>query len=238
MDLVLPRSILLDLDDTIIGNEFYKKECWQILAREFSGLVPDIDLIVMKAQEKSTWFWSNEDRHRKWRQHIPEARRRILSLTLKDMSRDDDGLSTTIADRFTELRNEHMKPFPGAVETLAYLNEREIPLALVTNGSSTSQREKIERFKLSGYFQYIFIEGEHGFGKPDRRAYLEALGRIHARPQESWMIGDKVEWEVIAPQKIGMKGVLVDPREERSFTRTERPFLVIKTLSEIRGYLE
>ena len=50
----------------------------------------------------------------------------------------------------------------------------------------------------------ILLEGEAGVGKPEPEAYLRALDALQSRPNETWMVGDNLEWEVAAPQKLGI----------------------------------
>jgi len=50
-----------------------------------------------------------------------------------------------------------------------------IRAALIKNGTSKEQREKLERFGLGKYFEIILIEQEIGCGKPERRVYELAL---------------------------------------------------------------
>jgi putative hydrolase of the HAD superfamily len=83
-------------------------------------------------------------------------------------------------------------------------------LGLITNGSSEDQRRKLDRFGLAPYFDCILIEGENGFGKPEPEVYELALGRLGIRPQEAWMVGDNLIWDIEAPQKLGIKGIWVD----------------------------
>ncbi len=93
-------------------------------------------------------------------------------------------LAVRLADRFTAYREEQMFVFPGAHEAIDTFKARGVKLALVTNGAADTQRAKIERFALAHRFDHIQIEGEHGFGKPEEKAYLhamEALGVDRAR---------------------------------------------------------
>src|SRR4029079_10828932 len=84
-------------------------------------------------------------------------------------------LAIRIADRFTAYREEEMFIFPGAHEAIDKFNILGVKLALVTNGAADTQRAKVERFELAHRFHHIQIEGEHGFGKPEERAYLHAM---------------------------------------------------------------
>ena len=56
----------------------------------------------------------------------------------------------------------------------------------------------------------MVIESEFGVGKPEERVYLYALDELDSRPSEAWMVGDNLEWDVAAPQRLGMVGIWVD----------------------------
>ena len=83
-------------------------------------------------------------------------------------------------------------------------------MALVTNGDKSQQREKIERYDLGRYFDVILIEGEFGAGKPEEVVYRHVLERLGVAAREAWMVGDNLEWDVAAPQRLGLTGVWVD----------------------------
>jgi len=86
-----------------------------------------------------------------------------------------------------------------------------VRLALVTNGRGETQRAKIERFDLAGFFDHIQIEGEFGRGKPEPDVYHHALGKLGCPAREAWMVGDNLEWEVVTPQRLGLRGIWYDP---------------------------
>ncbi len=91
---------------------------------------------------------------------------------------------------------------PGAHEAIDWLRPLDVNLALVTNGAADMQRAKVERFELTHRIDRIQIEGEHGFGKPEERAYLHAINSLGVTAGNTWMIGDNLEWEVVTPQRL------------------------------------
>jgi putative hydrolase of the HAD superfamily len=115
-----------------------------------------------------------------------------------------------IADRYQEVHEAEMRMFPGAHETLDRLKELGVKLALVTNGAAAPQRAKVVRFALEHRFDHIQIEGEHGFGKPEEQAYRHALQSLGVGADETWMVGDNLEWEVVAPQRLGIYAIWYD----------------------------
>jgi putative hydrolase of the HAD superfamily len=115
-----------------------------------------------------------------------------------------------MADSYAVEREEVLQPFPGAVEALHHLRDQGVRLALITNGNAEARRSKIGRFELGPLFDCIIIEDEFGVGKPDERVYLHAFTQLNVKPEETWMIGDELEWDVAAPQRLGSYGVWLD----------------------------
>jgi len=83
-------------------------------------------------------------------------------------------------------------------------------------------------------FDHILIEGELGFGKPDRRVYETAMEALGSRPGETWCVGDNLEWEVVAPQRLGITGIWHDWRGRGLPTGTTvRPDRIIRSLPDL-----
>ena len=49
-----------------------------------------------------------------------------------------------------------------------------------------------------------------GVGKPEEIVYRYALSKLKVKPEDAWMVGDNLEWDVAAPQRLGLHGVWVD----------------------------
>ena len=235
----LPRAILFDLDDTIISAG-PRGLLLRTLAEEIAGLLPMPPEEAARALEAANReFWSDQERHREWRFRLESARTAIVEKMFESWRAQAPGLTPLVARefgaRFHRLREENAC-FPGAVETIDELKGRGVLLALVTNGAAEAQRAKVARFDLARRFDHVQIEGEAGFGKPEERAYRHALEALGARPQEAWMVGDNLEWEVAAPQRLGIFGIWHDhlgeglPRDA-----TVRPDRIIRTLTELLG---
>ncbi len=140
-----------------------------------------------------------------------------------------------IANRYRDLREEGYALLPGAVETLETLVSQGVRLALLTNGSASGQRAKIERFDLAVHFNYIRIEGEFGHGKPDERGYRAALTALKSEPSNTWMVGDNLEWDVAAPMRLGITGIWFDRHGVGlpDSNPAQQPDRIIRSLAEL-----
>jgi HAD superfamily hydrolase (TIGR01549 family) len=119
-------------------------------------------------------------------------------------------IGDALADAYNALHDEELSLFPDAHETLDRLKELGVKLALITNGATEPQRAKVIRFALEHRFDHIQIEGEHGFGKPEERAYNHVMVSLGVRPHETWVVGDNLEWEIAAPQRLGIYAIWHD----------------------------
>jgi putative hydrolase of the HAD superfamily len=213
----LPRAILFDLDDTILVAFGPAQSQWQRVlatyAEHLSPLTPSAALAAI--MDSSRELWADPVRHKYWRHRIVEARRRIVADAFNALAADRHPvpkrpLSNEIADCFNALHDAELECFPEAHDTLDRLKDLGVRLALITNGAAEPQRAKVVRFALEHRFDHIQIEGEHGFGKPEERAYTHAMETLGVTARETWMVGDNLEWEVAAPQRLGIHAIWHD----------------------------
>ncbi len=239
MTIILPRAMLIDMDDTILSAYGRPEIAWNHIAAEFAD-----ELAPVAPQQAAAAiltfarnFWATAEPA--WRLKLDEARRVAVkggfaALAANGHPRLPDELANRIADRFTAYREEEMFVFPGAHEAIDELKALGVKLALVTNGAADTQRAKVERFALAHRFDHVQIEGDHGFGKPDDRAYLHAMEALGVTARQTWMVGDNLEWEVEAPQRLGIYAIWMDVHGEGlPEGSTIKPDRIIRSLKEL-----
>jgi len=205
------KALLIDLDDTLLDYTGGVDECWHHACEALAGPAGiDPPGLVRAIGETRRWFWSDPSRHRVERVDMLRAWTRITAHALAAVGRADESLAADIAKDFAERRWERMTLFPGVTAALETLRGRGLPLALVTNGDTTHQRRKIVQHDLERFFDVVVIEGEMGVGKPDEIVYRYALSKLRIKPEDAWMVGDNLEWDVAAPQRLGLRGIWVD----------------------------
>jgi putative hydrolase of the HAD superfamily len=213
----LPRAILFDLDDTLLVAFGPSQSQWRRTIAAFADRLGPIEAQAVAAalEAASADLWADPARHKYWRHRIGEARRKIVAdafaaLAAGGHSLPAEEIGHALADAYNALHDEELAMFPDAHETLDRLKEAGVKLALITNGAAEPQRAKVVRFALEHRFDHIQIEGEHGFGKPEERAYTHAMEVLGVAPHETWMVGDNLEWEVVGPQRLGIYAIWHD----------------------------
>jgi len=230
----LPRALLVDLDDTIIDDTGEADRCWDVICCDAaSGLGVAPDVLVSSILEVRDWYWSDTARHRVGRLDLRAATAEIVGQALTTLELDASR-ARSIAEAYRDRRDACQVLLPGAVAMLETLRERGVPMALLTNGATRPQQAKIDRFDLASYFDCIVIEEAFGVGKPDERVYRHALACLGVEPGVSWMVGDNLEWDVAAPQRLGLHGVWIDVKQRGlPAGSTVRPDRIIVALREL-----
>jgi len=102
---------------------------------------------------------------------------------------------------------------PGAQELCQSLSKRFI-LALVTNGVPFVQRGRLERSPLAGYFgRRVYISGELGCHKPERRFFELVLTDLGAAPERTLVIGDGLSSDIQGARNAGLDCVWLSRRD-------------------------
>lgn len=210
--MALPKAMLLDLDDTIIAYDAVAEPTWlrvcALSAPEVGA--PSAEGLWALIKESRQWFWSNPERNEWGRKDLKRASQEVVARALRHFGVENHQLVVRIVDIYRDQRDEAIEPIAGAIETLDFFVSAGIQLILVTNGTGSGQRAKVQRFQLDRFFHHLVIEEEVGFGKPDHRVFEYALNQLGVRPQDSWMVGDNLSVDVLPAQQLGIYGVWVD----------------------------
>lgn len=233
----LPPAILLDLDDTILHAGERTDALLQSaleMAAEFGPHAPETVADAVEAALVA--YWKDSERRKRGRFALREVRRQVAAEAFAGVGAPEltEVLAHRLAERFSDIRDACIVPFAGAIEAVAELKARGVRLALITNGDGVTQRGKIERHGLAGFFDHIQIEGEHGFGKPEPEAYHHCMAALGMSAADCWIVGDDLEWEVSAPQKLGIHAVWHDHRGAGLPADSDvKPDRIIRALTEL-----
>lgn len=234
-----PKAVMFDLDDTVISYDGASEKAWKIICEKFTAENPvdlsadEMEKIIGSVKHE---YWSDPVRHKWGREHITEARREVMLIAMPKLGLSDRELMIKTADEYTALQESCVCLFDGSLSALERIRSAGMKTALITNGSSEGQREKITRFGLGPLFDEILIDTEVGFSKPDERIFRLALERLKASPEDTVMIGDNPVWDTEIPQKMGIFSVW----NNYAGTSPERDIpadMTVKNISELADLL-
>ena len=89
--------------------------------------------------------------------------------------------------------------------------KKKYKLIMLSNHVSAWIDAYLKRFRLKEYFDDVIISDAVGVRKPDPEIFKIAMKRAGCKPEECAFIDDK-EKNVEAARKLGMCGIVVDPK--------------------------
>lgn len=95
----------------------------------------------------------------------------------------------------------------GAFEVLHVCRQRNLALAIVTNGQTTFQQEKIDALQLEPLVDAILISETVGCNKPDPRIFAAALTQLDVEAAGTVYIGDHPINDVIGATQAGLHAI-------------------------------
>lgn len=99
--------------------------------------------------------------------------------------------------------------FPGAFETLDWLQDRGCRLGAITNRAmgGTAFLNELRRHRLYAYFEVISISADVGWRKPHPAIFEHALAEMSVSAERCIMVGDQPRADVEGAKGIGMTAV-------------------------------
>lgn len=133
------------------------------------------------------------------------TRAELMRLALLEGGVDDPALAGRLGEAYGRLRDAALQLFPESLEVLDAFRAKGYPLALITNGPADIQRQEIATCGIETYFDLVLIEGEMGFGKPDRRVFDRAATHFGVQPEEMLMIGNSYSHDIKGAIQAGWR---------------------------------
>lgn len=138
-----------------------------------------------------------------------------------------------ISNLFIEYLTSNNHLIEGTIETLDYLKDKYV-LHIITNGFSFVQDVKLQKSNLDKYFVTITNSEAAGHKKPHENIFNHALTIANASKNESIMIGDSYEADVLGAQNFGIKAVYFNPKAEMI---SQNQIIQIQSLTQLKNLL-
>ncbi|CAB3371945.1 Hypothetical predicted protein [Cloeon dipterum] len=109
-------------------------------------------------------------------------------------------LAGAIYRQWLTLRYQYLALTPQVQQMLVTLREMRFRLALITNGSSRAQWEKVQLLQVQRFFDLVLVSGDLPWEKPNANIFLQACSILQVKPETAIMIGDKIETDILGGQ--------------------------------------
>jgi len=254
-------TLLFDLDDTLLPEVPAAHAAFVAtgeLARARYGVDPEALAEAVRVQARELWYAAESHPYAlqlaissweglwcrfggdhpdlvKLREWSPSYRYESWRAALGELGVEDDELARELAERFPVERRQRHAPFEDTLACIEALKDR-YRLALLSNGASDLQREKIAGSGLGRWFPTLIISGDLEVRKPEPEYFRIALDRLGIDAAEAVMIGNSLKNDVSGAQSVGIFAVWLD--REGKDPGDVRPDATITSLAELPALLE
>lgn len=183
------KGVAFDFDGVILDSEVAVLDCWKIVAREQG--IPDIEKFCESVIGLD----------------IPSSKKKFEEIYQGRFSYDENRLlrKEVFMNRFFEGKIPLKK---NVRETLAYLKEKGIKVALATSTYSETIRKEMEFLKIDQYFDKVICGDMVTKGKPHPEIFHTAASALGLAPEE--VIGVEDSYNGIrAAKAAGLYTVMV-----------------------------
>jgi putative hydrolase of the HAD superfamily len=203
------RGILFDLDDTLADSAGTEERIWEGVADVIAEYVPQIDRVELRRRYLDV-LEPHYAELAAGRVDFLTFRRRRLAEALSPWGEVSDELLERYVAAKERIADE-VQPFPEAVATVRALRGLGIRVGVLTNGPSGFQRRKLEVSGLGPELDAIAISEELGVAKPEREAFDKALALLETGAEETAMVGDSLENDVLGAMNAGLAAAVWMP---------------------------
>jgi YjjG family noncanonical pyrimidine nucleotidase len=145
----------------------------------------------------------------------------------------DEQLAHDFGNAFVKESPQKPHLIPGAKEILDHLSASH-ELHIITNGFAEAQEVKLKTSGITHYFKHIINSEMAGYNKPDPRIFEYSLELAGAGREESIMVGDHLEADIIGARGAGIDQIYYNPAAK---THSEKITFEVRHLNELIGIL-
>ena len=229
------KHLFFDLDNTLWDFARNSKETFNELYRDHLSeheAIPSVKAFFDIYTVHNTRLWGLYRENKITKDELKDTR---FLMTLQEFGIEDKKLASTLSDEYTYRSPRKGILFPGTIEMLDQLKER-FHLHIITNGFEEIQHVKLEFAGLTKYFDCLITSEQAGSKKPDAGIFYYAMDQAGANAEESLMIGDDLDVDIIGARAVGMDTLLFDPFD--SYAKVEDPTQRVNKISEILTFID
>lgn len=227
------KHLFFDLDRTLWDFDKNTIETFKEIYNKYQLGERGIDSLdsLMKVYKRNNDQLWEQYRNGSLKKEILRVKR--FSLTLSCFGINNNGLAEKIGEDYIYLSPLKTNLFPHTKEVLSYL-QKKYQLHIITNGFEEVQQVKVDKSDLKRYFKEIITSEEAGCKKPHKDIFLYALEKSGAKTNESLMIGDDLEIDILGAKSAGIDQIYCNYDK---LGHNEKSTFEIQSLIELRNIL-
>lgn len=204
------KHLFFDLDHTLWDFELNSANTLTRLYKEYEldqRGIPDLDEFIRIYDAHNQRMW---ERFRKGLMRREELRWKRFWATLLDYKIGDTALAHELSSAYLEILPTQTQLTPFAKELLDHCKGR-YTIHLITNGFDLTQKMKMQFSGITAYFKEVITSERSNAMKPHPNIFDYALQATGATVDDSIMIGDALEVDIMGALNAGWDVVYYNP---------------------------
>ena len=199
--------LFFDLDNTLWDFKTNSKLAMQItFARfELERKQIDFDTYYNVFEKHNHALWESYRKNEVDKKELIKRRFSDTFLELKVKGPEAEEINAFYLD---EMAKQKIL-YPGVLELLRDLKEKQYRLNIITNGFKEVQNKKMEFSGLKEFFDKIFTSEEVKKPKPAREIFEHAIKSSNAKKEKSIMIGDDWDVDISGALNFGIDAIYI-----------------------------
>ena len=195
------KHIFFDLDHTLWDFEANSKKTFSYIFDK-NGLEIKFNDFIEVYQPINHRYWKlfREDKVTKSQLRYGRLKEAFQAIDFKS----DDELIHLLSEEYITYLANHNALFENAISVLEYLQPK-YKMHIITNGFEEVQHRKLKNSNLMPFFNEIITSEKVGVKKPNPKIFEYALDITGAVNDESVMIGDNFEADILGAKNMGMQ---------------------------------
>lgn len=132
-------------------------------------------------------------------------------LSLEHFGYGNKKLSQQMGERYVEISPYQTRLIPGTMDLLSRCQALGYEMHVITNGFEEIQDIKLDNSGIRDFFGHIITSEGIGERKPHPIVFEHALQLTNSSAEESVMIGDDFEADIVGAKQAGWKQVYYNP---------------------------
>lgn len=223
------HHLFFDLDHTLWDFDNNSRNTLLKLYEEYnlpSRGVPDFESFLQTYSVHNDIMW---EKFRKGTIKREDLRWKRIWLTLLDFKIGDTALANEMSAHYLELLPVQTLLTPFAKDLLDHCKDR-YQIHLITNGFETTQWLKLQHSGIASYFGQVITSEKCDRPKPHREIFDYALQVTGATAENSIMIGDALEIDILGASNAGWDTAYYNPAQK---PHTQKPTYEVACFSEL-----
>lgn len=232
-------AVSFDLDATLLDGSRFGESIGQTCAW-LAARVDGLDATSLLAANRRVWTTLYGEVERPFL--VGETDGRTIGLeawrrTLAACGIVDDAIARMAAGQHWAFGRATHRLFDDVAPVLAALRRARIPVGIVTNGASDTQRDKIVALGLDALIDVVVVSGEVRAAKPEAAPFRTVVAGLGVDPGRVCHVGDNLAADVAGANDAGLISVWLNRVSATRGASDPEPHVEITSLDALAEWL-